>query len=143
MALTLLVVDDHPSVRRLLEVLANDDSRFGACLTAACPDSALQLAREHQPDVVVLDADLGGHDGLALIPALRAAALGVAVAVFSSAAFANPDIAERAGADMFVPKGTDLDDFLDVLADLPRAGRTHTPTVIELRDPAAAGPWRA
>ncbi len=137
MAVTLLVVDDHPSVRRLLEVLANDDTRFSACLTAESGDTALRLARDHQPDVVVLDADLGGHDGLALIPSLREAVVGVAVVVFSSAAFASPVVAEDAGADMFVPKGTDLDDFLDVLADLPRSGRPRPPAVIELRDPAA------
>lgn len=133
MALTLLVVDDHPSLRRLLQLVANEDARFGSCLTAGSGDVALQLAREHRPDVVVLDADLGGRDGLALIPALRAAASGVAVAVFSSNAYASAVVAERAGADTFIPKGTDLDELLDLLAELPRS---TMPNVIELPDPA-------
>ena len=133
MTLTLLVVDDHPSVRRLLELIATEDARVGSCVTAGSGEAAVQLARDHQPDVIVLDADLGSQDGLALIPTLRAAALGVSIAVFSSDAYVSADVAQRAGADLFVPKGTDLDELMDLLAALPGADRT-----IELRDPTDA-----
>jgi DNA-binding response OmpR family regulator len=135
MALTLLVVDDHPSLCRLLELIVGEDDRFGACLTAESGDAAVQRASEHQPDVVVLDADLGGQDGLALIPSLRAASHGVVVAVFSSTAYVSPVVAERAGADTFIPKGTDLDELLDQLAALAGPDRT-----IELRDPVESLP---
>jgi CheY-like chemotaxis protein len=124
MALTLLVVEDHPSVRRLLELIAQDDGRFGPCLSAGTGPTALRLAQDHRPDVIVLDADLDGSDGLALIPALRAAAPDTSVVVFSSTAYAGPEIAVRAGADMFLAKGTDLDEVLDVLAALTSRSQT-------------------
>ena len=133
MALTLLVVDDHPSLCRLLQLIVAEDDRFGTCLTAQSGEDAVHHAREHQPDVVLLDADLGGQDGLALVPTLREASHGLVVAVFSSTAYVSPVIAERAGADTFIPKGTDLDELLDQLAALATKDRT-----IELRDPVEA-----
>lgn len=129
MSVTLLVVDDDPSVRRLLQLIADDDVRFARCETAASTEAAQQVAASTPPDVVLLDADLRGQDGLALIPSLKRAVPGVAIAVFSSSPYASPAVAERAGADAFVPKGTDLDELLDVLVELARADR---PTVIEL-----------
>lgn len=136
MALTLLVVDDHPSLCRLLELIASEDDRFGACLTAQSGEAAVQRARDHQPDVVLLDADLHGQDGLALIPTLRDAVRGVPVAVFSSTAYVSPVVAESAGADTFIPKGTDLDELLDRLAALASGDRTIELPVEALPRPA-------
>lgn len=67
---TILVVDDHPFIRQLIrltiggahEVLEADDGI-----------SALRVARERRPDVVVLDVMMpGGMDGLEVLDAIRA-----------------------------------------------------------------------
>ena len=132
---TLLTVDDDPSLRRLLEVLVTEDPRFGEPLTAANAHEALGMAAQ-QPDVIVLDANLGFDDGLELIPRLREVAPSAVVAVFSSAPVANPDSAHRAGADVFVEKGTDPDRLLDLVASLVqhRTERTSRPLTIDLRE---------
>ncbi len=116
MSLSLLVVDDESSLRRLLEVIAGEDPRYGVVVCAAGVAEAVRLAGQHQPDAVLLDAGLGDEDGLASIGELRKAAPGIVVVVFSSAPFADHDSARRAGADLFVPKGTDPDLVLDLLA---------------------------
>lgn len=134
---TLLMVDDDPSLRRLLAMLADEDPRFGRAGVAANAAEALDLAAE-QPDVIVLDAALGSEDGLALIPRLREIASRALIAVFSSAPFASSASAARAGADVFVEKGTDPDHLLDLLARLvaDRAERSSEPTTVDLRDVA-------
>lgn len=70
-----LIVDDQPAIRlgvaSLIEAEHPALSNAGAAATA---DEALRLARLAQPDVVLLDVDLDGDDGLALIPSLQACA---------------------------------------------------------------------
>jgi DNA-binding response OmpR family regulator len=64
-----LVVDDEPS---LVRVVAGYLAREGFVVTDA-PDgeSALALARAHEPDVVVLDLGLPGMDGVEVCRRLR------------------------------------------------------------------------
>lgn len=99
----LLVVDDDAGVRDLLgSVLAGY-----AILEAARGDEALALARRERPDLVLLDVQLPGLDGLSVARALAAdpatAALPV---VFCSGA--GPEAAAAAvrlaGVFAFVPK---------------------------------------
>jgi DNA-binding NarL/FixJ family response regulator len=117
---SVLVVDDQASVVELLRLLLEQDDRFGHVWSAHEVERAMACATEHQPDVVVLDASLGSEDGLALVPALRRAAPGVAILVFSSAPYADLSSARLAGADAFVEKGTDLDVVLDTVFEARR-----------------------
>jgi DNA-binding NarL/FixJ family response regulator len=114
--LRLLTVDDHVSLRRLIEVVAGEDERYGLVVSAASTAHAVALAAEHQPDAVLLDVGLGYEDGLAAVDQLRAAAPRTVVVVFSSHPSADHDSARKAGADLFVPKGTDPDLLLDLVA---------------------------
>lgn len=67
-----LVVDDHPSIRIGISRLIDGESpRMHAVGCAATADEALEGVERLQPDVVVLDVNLAGEDGLVLIPAMR------------------------------------------------------------------------
>ena len=67
-----LVVDDHAGIRNGITSLINAEwPRMCSAGAAATAGEALTLARERQPDVVVLDVNLAGDDGLALIPVLQ------------------------------------------------------------------------
>lgn len=73
-SLSVLVVDDHAGVRAgLVSLIDSVAPALRAVGAAATPEEALSLNQRLQPHVVLLDIDLGGEDGLALIPALRAA----------------------------------------------------------------------
>jgi two-component system nitrate/nitrite response regulator NarL len=87
-----LLVDDQSAVREgLSRLLACAD--FRSVYTAGTPADALRLAAHQHPHVVVLDVDLAGEDGLALIPHFGAA---TAVVVLTC----HGDAATRARADM-------------------------------------------
>lgn len=69
-----LIVDDHAGIRAgLTGLIAAEHPRLIAVGAAATAAEALAQAHRQQPDVIVLDVDLGGEDGLALIPALHRA----------------------------------------------------------------------
>ena len=67
-AATVLVVEDHPDMRRYLCDVLTAEYR---CLVSDDGVVAVALAREELPDVVVCDVMLPGQDGLAVCRALR------------------------------------------------------------------------
>src|SRR5580704_2745211 len=72
MPIEVLIVDDHPVVRRGLRVLLEVQDGIEVVGEAGEGPTALKLAAEHKPDVILLDLKLPGLDGLAVLAELRA-----------------------------------------------------------------------
>src|SRR5438128_12036061 len=70
MAIRIVLADDHPIVLQGLQHLfaRHDDLDVVACCADA--DSALDAARRHKPDVVVLDLRMPQRSGLDLLAVL-------------------------------------------------------------------------
>ncbi|MCP4633761.1 MAG: response regulator, partial [candidate division Zixibacteria bacterium] len=60
-----LVIDDDDHVRSLYDNLLTREG-FDV-LSTACPEKALNIIRTDKPDIVVLDIELDGNNGLKLI----------------------------------------------------------------------------
>ncbi len=105
----LLLVEDDPSIRRLLEVTLR---RAGHDVTdAATARDALSLADVTRPDVVLLDLGLPDRDGLELIGLLRAR--GAAVIVVSARPLPADKVAALdLGADDYLTKPFDSEELL-------------------------------
>jgi DNA-binding NarL/FixJ family response regulator len=67
-----LIVDDHPVVRQGLRVLLEVQDGFEVTGEAGDGPTALALAKERTPDVILLDLKLPGLDGLAVLAELQA-----------------------------------------------------------------------
>lgn len=103
--LRVLIVDDHAAIRvGVASLIDAEQPSLCSAGAAATPAEALALASRVQPDVVVLDVDLDGADGLALIPALQAAAPCSIVVLTSLQDVATRDRALRLGAAALVRK---------------------------------------
>lgn len=89
-----LVVDDQPSIRAGLRLLIDSEQpRLRSVGAAGSGAEALALARRLQPELVLLDVELAGEDGLALIAPLQREA-GCRVVVLTS--MATPGVRTRA-----------------------------------------------
>ena len=66
---TILVVDDDPDIRELLEDYLGDQGYEVVALATA--DAFRKALSEHEPDVVLLDVGLPGEDGLSLARHVR------------------------------------------------------------------------
>jgi DNA-binding NarL/FixJ family response regulator len=66
-----LIVDDHAIVRAGLRMLLESQANLQVVGQAATSREALTSATQEQPDIILLDLDLGGESGLTLLPELR------------------------------------------------------------------------
>ena len=71
----ILLVDDHSVVRTGLCMLLQSHSGLIVVGEAATPEEALELAAREQPDIILLDLDLGGVSSLTFLPKLLTATL--------------------------------------------------------------------
>ena len=100
------MVDDHPVVRKGLESCLTNQSRLRVVGTASAGDEAVQKARELLPDVVLMDIDLPGMDGLAVTGVLRKELPHVKILILSIHQDKNYLFRViRAGAHGYVSKG--------------------------------------
>lgn len=112
-----LLVDDQPAILAGVGALIGSEAPFlHLAGSAGCGRDALELALHLQPDIIVLDVELGGEDGLALIPRLRSCCHAVIV-LFSTLAGAEgrlralpPDVAA-----FFVSKGGEGRELIDAI----------------------------
>ncbi len=108
--LRVLIVEDEPDARAMLETLLSED---GALIeSTASADEALRALDEERFDVLVSDIGLPGRDGYALIRAVRerpdAARSIPAIALTAYVRDVDRDLALSSGFDAHLPKPLDL-----------------------------------
>ena len=69
-----LMIDDHTVLRAALRMVIQDKDGLEVVGEAGNKDEGLKLAASEQPDIILLDIDLGDDSGLDLIPDLQTAA---------------------------------------------------------------------
>ena len=108
--ISVLIVDDHPVVRRGLRALLEVQDGIEVAGEAGDGATALALAAELTPDVVLLDLKLPGMDGIAVLTELKAKDSAARVLVLTSATEpASASLALRSGAAGVVYKDVDPD----------------------------------
>jgi len=121
---TVLVAEDD---RDLQEVLWLNLRLAGlSVLTAADGDTALRLAREHSPDVIVLDVMMPGRSGMAVLQALRSdPVLREVPVVMVTACAAEEQIwaGWQAGADHYLTKPVRLTSLVELVSGIVEDAR--------------------
>jgi len=114
---TVLCVEDNLSNLQLIERIF---TRRGGVRLLTCTQGrqACDLARQHRPDLILLDLHLGDLDGEQVLAQLQHDPSTGAVPVVVVSADANPEQARRllaAGAREYVTKPLDIAQFLAVV----------------------------
>jgi DNA-binding NarL/FixJ family response regulator len=107
-----LVVDDDPDMRLLLGVMLQLDG-VEVVAEAANGVEAIDAAREHQPDVVVLDEAMPVMSGSEAVPGLREAAPRMRIVMFTAHGETDRRQQLEAIADAVVVKGSSLNALID------------------------------
>ncbi len=126
MTVRVLLVDDHAIVRDALCQLLATDPQLEVIGTASDAASALRLAQESRPDVVLLDIALPDGSGLDLIAPLQAQCRNTRVLMLSM--YAEPEYVATAlkrGAHGLVPKTSTPQAFLHAVHDVVCDRKLH------------------
>jgi DNA-binding NarL/FixJ family response regulator len=108
--ISVLIVDDHPVVRQGLRALLSVQDGISVAGEAGDGPTALALAQQHEPDVILLDLKLPGMDGIAVLGELAARGCPSRVLVLTSATEpASASLAMRSGAAGVLYKDIDPD----------------------------------
>ena len=112
----IVVCDDVAEMRALLRVALEEDPTLTVVGEAGDGAAGVEVVRELQPDVVVLDLSMPGLDGFEAIPLIHDVAPDASIVVFSG--YAAAEIAERAlalDATQYVQKGEPMESVRDAV----------------------------
>jgi DNA-binding NarL/FixJ family response regulator len=99
-----LVVDDQEPYRRAMQAVVDATSGFAVVGTAASGEDSIEAARELRPDLVLMDLNLPGIDGVEATRRILAGGNGTVVVLLSTYDRDDVDLA-GSGASEYVPKG--------------------------------------
>jgi DNA-binding NarL/FixJ family response regulator len=95
MAVKVVIADDHEVVRKgIVNLLADSDVKVVG--DASNGEEAIRIAKKTKPDVVLLDVQMPGKDGLATLAKMRSEMPNVRCIIFT--AYENPTYVARAVA---------------------------------------------
>lgn len=108
----ILLVEDNPQNRRLAQFLLQ--SRGYIVYEATTGEEAMELARTHRPQLILMDLQLPGMDGYAVTRRLKEDAATAAIPVVAMTAYAMQGDREKAlaaGCDGYLTKPLDTKGF--------------------------------
>lgn len=119
-----LIIDDHPLFRRGVSQLLGLAAGFEIVGEAASGQEGIELARQLDPDLILLDLNMTGMSGVETLSTLRD--LGIESRIILVTVSNAPEdlvAAIRAGADGYILKDNEPDEML-ALIDAAMHGRT-------------------
>ncbi len=126
----ILVADDHPVVRDGLVAILSTQPDFTVVGEAASGEETVRRASELHPDVLLLDLEMPGMDGVEALQRLRAGECDVRAIVFT--VFDTDERilgAVRAGAQGYLLKGTPRDEIFRAVRVVHAGGSLLEPVV--------------
>jgi len=91
---TILIVDDSALIRRALRTCLEEGHEWTVCGEAADGSTALEMARELNPDLIVLDLSMPGMNGFQLARELKHIHPALPLLMFTS--FKTPQLEKEA-----------------------------------------------
>ncbi|TDD13568.1 response regulator transcription factor [Nonomuraea diastatica] len=120
----LLIADDEDLIRGALAALLSLEEDLDVVAEGATSTDAVRLAREHRPDIAVLDLEMPPADGLRAAGEIRAE---LSTKIILVTRHARPGVLRRAlsaGVSGFVPKTTPAARLAEIIRDVA-AGRRY------------------
>lgn len=118
----ILVVEDNPTNMKLAVLLLQREGH--EIIEAADAETGIRLARERQPQLILMDLQLPGMDGLAATRLLKADVATRDIRIVALTALAMNGDRERvtaAGCDGYIAKPFHYKEFLKVVAEMVAA----------------------
>lgn len=115
-AASILLIDDHPMLRNGVKQLIELDEALRVIGEASSGAEGVALAEQHDPDLILLDLNMPGMNGLDTLVQLRTIDLSGRIVVFSVSNHEDDVVnALKRGADGYLLKDMEPEDLLKAL----------------------------
>ncbi|TCJ95907.1 LuxR family two component transcriptional regulator [Volucribacter psittacicida] len=129
----ILIIDDHPLMRRGVKQLVNLEEEFCVVGEASSGNEGITLALQKDPDLIILDLNMKGLSGLDTLRALRNENIDARIVILTvSDAKADIFALIEAGADGYLLKDTEPDVLLEQLKKIAKGEVVLSDTVKRL-----------
>ena len=129
-AYKVMLVDDHPLMRRGIQQLLSFEPEFEVVAEASNGADAVAKAHELELDLVLLDLNMKGMSGLDTLKALRADGCEARIVILTvSDSPADIDAIVRTGADGYLLKDTEPDELVELLKQVHSGDKTYSQEV--------------
>lgn len=129
-SIRVLVADDHPVVRTGLTLMIRYESGIIAVAEASTGIEAVELFRQHQPDITLMDLRMPQMNGVQAIAAIRQEFADARIIILTTYD-GDEDIYRglQAGARGYLLKDASCDELLDAIRKV-HAGQKYIPTAV-------------
>lgn len=130
--ISVLLVDDHPVVVEGLRKLLTQTGEVVILAEAHDAATGIKLAKQLQPDVVLLDLRMTGATGIQAVRRMREQEVRSAVIILTSygdQAYVRQAI--EAGADGYLLKSTPPDDLIQAIRNASRGRKPLSPELLD------------
>ncbi|ELV8588834.1 response regulator [Vibrio vulnificus] len=111
-----MLVDDHPLMRRGINQLLSFEEQFEVVAEASNGTEAVAKAHENELDLILLDLNMKGMSGLDTLKALRADGCEASIVILTvSDSPTDIEAIVKAGADGYLLKDTEPDELVELL----------------------------
>jgi DNA-binding NarL/FixJ family response regulator len=114
-----LLVDDHPVLRRGIAALIDGEADLSICGEAGTMQEAMAMVSKSKPDMMIVDVSLDGNNGIELVKNLRGRYKSLPILVYSMHDESiYSERALRAGASGYVMKESKPDVLLTAIREV-------------------------
>lgn len=126
----IILVDDHTLFRKGLAELLEQSGSIEVSAFTGNPDEVDTLLKAHRPDVLILDLNMPGTDGITLMQQLRSDGHTLPVLILTLSE-AEDDLARalRAGANGYLLKSMEPDEVVDAIQRAQRGETVVAPAM--------------
>jgi two-component system nitrate/nitrite response regulator NarL len=129
----IVIVDDHPLMRRGMRQLIEMQEGLEVVAEASSGEEALAMVETHEPDMILMDLNMKGMDGIQTTEALRSRGVAACILMVTVSDSDSDVIAAlRAGADGYLLKDLEPEDLLDALLQAERGQLVLSPQLTRI-----------
>ena len=125
-----MLVDDHPLMRRGISQLLSFEGEFEVIAEASNGTEAVALSHEEEADLILLDLNMKGMSGLDTLKALRTDGSSANIVILTvSDSPADIEAIVKAGADGYLLKDTEPDELIELLKQAHHGDKAYSNVV--------------
>lgn len=129
-----LVVDDHPLVRKGIITTLNMQQGIEDIEEASTVDEAVSLLSRNKPEITILDLYLGKEDGLEIVNRAKSRQIDTRFLVLTSSSKKEDfERAQKMDVDGYVLKEALTDDILYAFKVITRGKKYYDPTILDYK----------